>query len=226
MTINQPVNCFYINDILVDIDRCRLQRGGEIIPLEPKVIQVLEVLARHQGEVVSHQTLLDTVWTNTIVEPSALQRCIAQLRKAFGDDARQQKIITTYPKRGYSLVVEIQPVQSERPDSRRQSHRPWWSGLAAAAVLLAAGLAFIGSERPGTQPDDDSVIESVAGASQLDSSAFVNATQEHNDFPAYSPDGRYVVYPRYLEENLAHLWARDLAYGNDFMITEEAGQYA
>lgn len=226
MTINQPVNCFYINDILVDIDRCRLQRGGEIIPLEPKVIQVLEVLARHQGEVVSHQTLLDTVWTYTIVEPSALQRCIAQLRKAFGDDARQQKIITTYPKRGYSLVVEIQPVQSERPDSRRQSHRPWWSGLAAAAVLLAAGLAFIGSERPGTQPDDDSVIESVAGASQLDSSAFVNATQEHNDFPAYSPDGRYVVYPRYLEENLAHLWARDLAYGNDFMITEEAGQYA
>lgn len=223
------MNQFFINNIRVDADRCRLFRDGETVALEPKVFQVLLFLARHQGEVVSHQTLLNAIWTNTIVEPSALQRCIAQLRKAFRDDARQQRVIATYPKRGYSLVASVR-WQQDKPQKPARQHwlRPAVISGMAATLFLVAGLAYLAS--PLTPDPTDA---EVAGASETSeggrlssaSQALQAAIANPDDFPVYSPDGRYVVYPRYLEERRAHLWARDLAYGNDFLLTEEAGIY-
>lgn len=226
------MNVFFIdifNDtVRVDIDRCRLYRDGQVIPLEPKVIQVLHVLARHPGEVVTHKTLLDAIWTHTIVEPGALQRCIAQLRKAFRDDARQQRIIATYPKRGYSLVAQVrwQPPVPQAVVDNHSRFRPTPVYAAAAALLLAVVLVagFItgvpepdGTAQPPPAP--------VAAGSLLSNPALLAASAEPDDFPVYSPDGRYVVYPRYLVDRKANLWARDLAYGNDFLLTDEAGQY-
>ena len=218
---------FFVNDTLVDTDRCRLQRGNIALALEPKVIQVLQLLARHRGEVVSHQALLDAVWPHTIVEPGALQRCIAQLRKAFGDDARQQKVIATYPKRGYSLVAVVREdipesprlaaLQTVRPDTRYR-----WPALAAGLAVL---LVTVGFMLPGAEQQPAQATATGTSSHMLDNPALLAAIAEPDDFPVYSPDGRYVVYPRYLEERRAHLWARDLAYGNDFMMTEEAGVY-
>lgn len=224
------MNAFYINKIRVDTDRCRIIRDGKEIPLEPKVAQVLVFLARHSGEVVTHQTLLDAIWTNTVVEPSALQRCIAQLRKALGDDARQQRVIATYPKRGYSLVASV----SWQNDTAAAPTSPWrqWfkpalvSTLAASLVLATATFALL---LPGENvPGDETATNAPAvadGRTLLASQALQAAIADPDDFPVYSPDGRYVVYPRYLEERKAHLWARDLAYGNDFLLTEDAGIY-
>jgi len=220
-----PLNDFYINNIRVDADRCRVFRDDKVIALEPKVVQVLLFLARHPGEVVTHQTLLDNIWAGTVVEASALQRCIAQLRKAFLDDARQQRIIATYPKRGYSLVGEIswQNTESTAPVI---SHRAW---LPAAMVVLVAvaSLMLLTGRNTGLSVDSTDALTASAttGRAPVASMALQNAIADPDSFPVYSPDGRFVVYPRFLEERKAHLWARDLAYGNDFMLTEEAGIY-
>jgi len=220
-----PLNDFYINNIRVDADRCRVFRDDKVIALEPKVVQVLLFLARHPGEVVTHQTLLDNIWAGTVVEASALQRCIAQLRKAFLDDARQQRIIATYPKRGYSLVGEIswQNTESTAPVI---SHRAW---LPAAMVVLVAvaSLMLLTGRNAGLSVDstDALIASATTGRAPVASMALQNAIADPDSFPVYSPDGRFVVYPRFLEERKAHLWARDLAYGNDFMLTEEAGIY-
>jgi len=220
-----PLNDFYINNIRVDADRCRVFRDDKVIALEPKVVQVLLYLARHPGEVVTHQTLLDNIWAGTVVEASALQRCIAQLRKAFLDDARQQRIIATYPKRGYSLVGEIswQNTESTAPVI---SHRAW---LPAAMVVLVAvaSLMLLTGRNTGLSVDSTDALTASAttGRAPVASLALQNAIADPDSFPVYSPDGRFVVYPRFLEERKAHLWARDLAYGNDFMLTEEAGIY-
>jgi len=220
-----PLNDFYINNIRVDADRCRVFRDDKVIALEPKVVQVLLFLARHPGEVVTHQTLLDNIWAGTVVEASALQRCIAQLRKAFLDDARQQRIIATYPKRGYSLVGEIswQNTESTAPVI---SHRAW---LPAAMVVLVAvaSLMLLTGRNTGLSVDstDALIASATTGRAPVASMALQSAIADPDSFPVYSPDGRFVVYPRFLEERKAHLWARDLAYGNDFMLTEEAGIY-
>ncbi|TMN87616.1 hypothetical protein CWB72_15160 [Pseudoalteromonas phenolica] len=81
-----------------------LSKQGTVTQLEPKLVSVLKVLFDAQGELVSYEQLQQQVWQDVIVAPNALQRVIAQLRKSLGDTAKQQAIIKTHPKRGYSLV--------------------------------------------------------------------------------------------------------------------------
>jgi len=81
-----------------------LSKQGTVTQLEPKLVAVLKVLFDAKGELVSYEQLQQQVWQDVIVAPNALQRVIAQLRKSLGDTAKQQAIIKTHPKRGYSLV--------------------------------------------------------------------------------------------------------------------------
>jgi len=229
---------FFIKQTRIDPDRCKLYRDGEILSLEPRVIQVLQHLARHQGEVVSQKTLMDSIWTNTVVEASALQRCIVQLRKAFGDDARNPQVIVTYPKKGYSLIapvswhapeVETGTVQSNGHFFRSSLSSGSKTGMLLVLVVsvVRVAIAFY-KEQPGETKAFAALNQQAATATEtslLSNTALITAIGAPDDFPVYSPDGRFVVYPRYLEENKAHLWARDLAYGKDFLLTDEVGDY-
>ncbi len=91
----------------IDWQRCEVTTTKATLSVEPRVLEVLQVLVAAKGEVVSHHDLLDQIWGKVHVAPNALQRCIAQLRKIFGDDAKQQLVIKTHPKRGYSLVATV-----------------------------------------------------------------------------------------------------------------------
>jgi len=76
---------------------------GKTVRLEPKVMGVLLCLAQHPGETLSKEQLFQAVWPNTVVTEDALKRCIAELRRAFNDDARKPSIIQTISKRGSVL---------------------------------------------------------------------------------------------------------------------------
>ena len=88
---------FSVGNFRVDMARSQIIAQDNILSMEPKVLQVLLLLAENQGEVVSHDEILDKVWPDVHVAPNALQRCIAQLRKAFNDDAKTQGVIATHP---------------------------------------------------------------------------------------------------------------------------------
>src|SRR5689334_17798833 len=53
--------------------------GSEI--LEPRVMQVLVVLASRRGQVVSRDQLIATCWAGRVVGDDAINRCIARLRR-------------------------------------------------------------------------------------------------------------------------------------------------
>lgn len=68
---------------------------------------LLEYLACRPGVVISRQQLEQDLWQGTVVGYDALGNAINKLRKAFGDDARNPKIIETIPKTGYRLIAEV-----------------------------------------------------------------------------------------------------------------------
>ena len=68
---------------------------------------VLECLAQHPGETLSKEQLFQAVWPNIVVTEDVLKRCIAELRRAFHDDARNPHIIETIAKRGYRLIASV-----------------------------------------------------------------------------------------------------------------------
>ena len=98
---------YWIGGFFVDVSRNQIVHNKQAQTLPPKALAVLTYLASRQGDVISQDELLDNVWSGTIVSPNSLQRCIAQLRKAFGDDGKAQGFIKTHAKKGYSLECDI-----------------------------------------------------------------------------------------------------------------------
>ena len=84
-----------------------VQKEGASLHLEPKVMQVLVLLASHPGEVISKDRLLNTVWSGVFVGEDVLTRSISEIRRVLDDDARSPRVIQTIPKTGYRLIASV-----------------------------------------------------------------------------------------------------------------------
>ena len=86
-----------------------LLREGELVPLTPKVFDILVTLVEHGGQVVSKDDLMKRVWPNTFVEEGNLTQNISLLRKALGETPGGVQFIETVPRRGYRFVADTRP---------------------------------------------------------------------------------------------------------------------
>ena len=109
---------FRIGDWLVEPSLDRLSRNGTVLHLRPQLTNLLVLLAENAGRTVSKEEILARVWEGQFVAESGMTRCIAEIRQALGDDARDPKIVQTITKRGYRLVAPVTPVvPSESPNA-------------------------------------------------------------------------------------------------------------
>jgi len=83
-----------------------LLREGELVPLTPKVFDILVTLVENGGQVVAKDDLMKRVWPNTFVEEGNLTQNISLLRKALGETPGGAQFIETVPRRGYRFVAE------------------------------------------------------------------------------------------------------------------------
>jgi len=104
---------FLLGEWRVEPTLNRLIQGERSVQLEHKAMDVLLCLAGHAGDVVTKHELLDAVWETEFVSDNTLQRRIAELRDAFGDDALDPRYIETIRKRGYRLIAEVGPIRDE-----------------------------------------------------------------------------------------------------------------
>ena len=97
------------------------------VEIEPKLIALLEFFLTHPEQLISRQTLLETVWANALVTDNAINKLVGNLRKALNDDPKQPKYIQTVPKRGYRFICTISeyktsPVNEEPTVNDRQDN--------------------------------------------------------------------------------------------------------
>jgi DNA-binding winged helix-turn-helix (wHTH) protein len=86
------------------------------VQLEPRVMEVLVYLAERPGQVVSKETMLEAIWSDTFVTENALTRRIAELRRILRDDVSDPQCIQTIAKKGYRLIARLS--RAELPASR------------------------------------------------------------------------------------------------------------
>lgn len=109
---NYPMGLrFHVGDWLVEPDLNRIVRADNAVQIEPKVMDVLAFLASHPGEVCPKDKIIKAVWTETFVSDDVLAYSISELRKAFGDNARNPSVIATISKRGYRLIAPVTRLQ-------------------------------------------------------------------------------------------------------------------
>lgn len=94
-------------DFELDRRRGELRHGGDPVPVEPRVLDVIAYLAAHPGEVIDRDRLIDAVWGGRIVSDSAIASRINAARTALGDDGTAQKAIRTLPRRGFRFELEV-----------------------------------------------------------------------------------------------------------------------
>src|SRR5947208_2582922 len=93
----------------------QLERVSLVAAVEARSMQVLVCLAQHAPNVVSKQRLMREVWGESFVSEEVLSHAIWELRKAFGDDARNPRYIQTLARKGYRLLAEVSYRVSPEP---------------------------------------------------------------------------------------------------------------
>ncbi len=117
-------NPFRIGEWLVEPSLNRLSKGETTIQLELKVMDVLVCLAEHADEVVTRQEIVDRVWATEFISDNTLTHAITEIRNALGDDARNPSFIETIHRRGYRLIVPVEPAVSDEAGESKVARFP------------------------------------------------------------------------------------------------------
>jgi len=92
-------------DLTIDYDRRRVVRQGEEIRLTPKEFELLSLLAKNADRVLTHRTILKTIWgANAVDQPEHLWVLVGQLRKKIEVDPSHPKYLVSEPWVGYRLA--------------------------------------------------------------------------------------------------------------------------
>ena len=167
---------FQLGKWIVRPQRGCIESGNDSVRVKPKSMAVLERLALARGDVVSRNELFDTVWPGGAVTDDVLTHCIVELRKAFGDSARNAAVIETIPKSGFRLMLPVEPVTETAvadalPVGKRTHDRLLRTGLiAAAATVLGISIFWLMTPPGLIAADDADAAPSIAILSFVDSS--------------------------------------------------------
>jgi DNA-binding winged helix-turn-helix (wHTH) protein/Tol biopolymer transport system component len=198
-------------------DANEISHAGRVVRLEPKAMRLLVLLADHAGRTVPREAIVERLWDGRAVTDDAINRQIAKLREALGDDPKSPRFIRTIPRTGLQLIA---PVVREGPGRRRPSRAVVALAASAVAVLAAAlgwAVAHPGAESLGveTRLTSDVGSESHPGLSPdgrrlayvggEDQAVLIRALDDPRTtrlsppgsagaFPAWSPSGRQIAY--------------------------------
>jgi DNA-binding winged helix-turn-helix (wHTH) protein len=86
----------------------RVMRGRRVVPLTDTEVNLLTVLVRNRGEVVSREALFEAVWSSRMADDNALTTNMSRMRSQLGED-----VIPTFQHGGYRLGCRIEPCGTE-----------------------------------------------------------------------------------------------------------------
>ncbi|WP_234685458.1 winged helix-turn-helix domain-containing protein [Bradyrhizobium monzae] len=156
---------YFFEDCVLDTDLRELRRGCNVVATTPQVFDLLTYLIRNRDHVVSKDDLVDAIWSGRIVSDAALTTRLNAVRRAIGDSGEQQRLIKTFPRKGFRFVGAVQDedrqpeaatdgtvsvrdlsekaIGRQQSDGRRHPRDRWQlTGRALTAAVVIGTLAF------------------------------------------------------------------------------------
>src|SRR5437870_8276986 len=98
----------------VDLEAGEVRKHGIRLKLQEQPFQVLALLLRRPGQVVTREELRTQLWSaDTFVDfEHGLHSAINKLREALGDSADNPRFVETLPRRGYRSEEHTSELQS------------------------------------------------------------------------------------------------------------------
>lgn len=103
---------------------------GAPINIRPKTCQLLIVLLKNHGNVVSKNELLGSVWGGSVVDEQVVFQSIKELRKIFADC----EVIKTLPKQGY-LWLHNADIKDSTITTQKTRKKPFGQGIYIISLI-------------------------------------------------------------------------------------------
>jgi len=150
-----------------------LRKSGLKVRLHYQSFQILAMLLRNPGQIVTREELRRELWSSDIFVDfeHGLNSAMQRLRSALRDSSRKPRYIETLPRHGYRFIAAVEPVQpisdetaeattatntaalaftvaeSDEVRAVLSPQRGRWRYFAAAALVLVVLLAGYGWQR-------------------------------------------------------------------------------
>jgi len=227
---HQPKPIYEFGPYRLDSAERLLLRDSKVVPLQPKVFDLLLALVERHGRLLEKDVLMMLVWPDAVVEEANLTNNISILRKTLSENG--MRFIETAPKRGYRFVAPVKEiaVNSAEPEEQKQSepddiskkpgatfgdrgfinrirdHKLGRGVILAARVIGIIALIYLRSlihEQP--QPPRALIRLTFEAGMQSE--------------PTWSPDGRWIAYSSDRSGNF-DIWFKPVAGGNPVQVTK------
>jgi DNA-binding winged helix-turn-helix (wHTH) protein len=152
---------------VLDTARRELRQGATVLAVEPQVFDLLAYLIENRERVVSKDDLRMSVWEGRVVSESTQSYYINAARTVVGDNGEDQRLIRTFPRRGFRFVAPVQeqdgswtaPAAAAGDDGSLPVKRPGEAvepirtphmvlkisaGIALAAIAVISAIWFFG----------------------------------------------------------------------------------
>ena len=176
---------FRIHEWLVQPQLNVINSKDSTARIEPRVMEVLVYLAKNADQVVTKDSLMQTIWGGRFVTEEVITTSIFELRRALGDDARNPRFIQTVPKKGYRLIAPVifaeeQTTQGSSATDAVQSNehslagssRLWKAAAAGATVMIFLALIVLKTTLWPSLKTTNKTVKSVKTAGTVSAQAF------------------------------------------------------
>lgn len=134
-----------------DLVSGELFKNGRKLKLQEQPFQLLAVLVRRPGQVITREDLQKLIWpSDTFVDfDQGLNRAVNKLREALDDSAGTPRFIETVPRRGYRFIAPVLepildtvPTPAERPVAAKIPRSRKAQAIAATALFVLAAIGL------------------------------------------------------------------------------------
>jgi DNA-binding response OmpR family regulator len=103
----RPTDRLRFSHLEIDLRGRQVFRDGQMIDLTPKEFDLLELLARHPGQVFGRETLLERVWGYDFAGDSrTVDVHVGRLRRKLEEDPHQPRYLLTVHSIGYKFAAD------------------------------------------------------------------------------------------------------------------------
>jgi DNA-binding winged helix-turn-helix (wHTH) protein/Tol biopolymer transport system component len=219
------MGCYKFGPFLLNPELRVLSRDGEAVDVTGKTLETLMAFVQNRGKVMDKDELMSILWPETVVEEANLTQHVSTLRKILGDNPKDHRYIVTIPGRGYQFVAPVIALTSETPQIvgtvREAPQEPASDSIIAnltkrrkkaamrsvAVVAALVALTWFLRHHPPKTP-----------AELTQKRLTFNASENHAQSAAISPDGKYLAY-----SDAAGIHVKLLSTGEERLIPRPAG---
>ncbi len=143
----------------------QLLRNGEVVPLPPKIFDLLHLLVKNHGRLLEKEEMVRAIWPDTFVEDGNLTRYISTLRQVLGESASKRQYILTVAKLGYRFVASVRKTVAEHIDQLKPSQLNLT--IRSMAVLPFKSLASDDRDQALELGMTDTLITKIGSSSRM-----------------------------------------------------------